>query len=402
MLIGKGRDAVLFHCLAVVLFFGSIPGSNGDPETFVAKLGACYHVETNTADCNFNSTFCTAKCISQTQEGGQTTCKEYGPKPVWWTPTKLKAANLPVCRCQTTHVGSCYTVRTDHVATCHLHKDQCPVDTVWINSGFTFSGGQHCMCHDNRGQKATQFGVCKKDIQSRCSIDQSHCEPGETWIDPQAALLDHNIQCPSFNVEVGACKAPNGAKTCVVDADSCNAGDTWLTPSQAKREGAHCFLDTEVEGTPAPSPASSNFTCGNGYRVKVTMQMDGDKKFVDSFSTDQEVLVKNALKNVASVDFHEMFISSYAADSGKAIEVVCEIDVPDAEKAGELDRNLDKTSMDFALRKEGLPGSTFAETKIGCKPPKREGLGTAAIVLLVLGVLVVVIMAVIGAAVWMR
>merc|ERR1712205_192480 len=130
--------------------------------------------------------------------------------------------------------------------------------------------------------------------------------------------------------------------------------------------------------------------------------MDGDKKFVDSFSADQEVLVKNALKNVASVDFHEMFISSYAADSGKAIEVVCEIDVPDAEKAGQLDRNLDKTSMDFALRKEGLPGSTFAETKIGCKPPKREGLGTAAIVLLVLGVLVVVIMAVIGAAVWMR
>jgi len=193
----------------------------------VAEFGACYDASTNTITCNFNRTFCNATCVN-TEAGTPSRCLAWGPTPEWKTPTQLAAMSTPVsCTCEKTHVGSCYTVSTDHVATCHLHREQCPSGTLWIQSGYRFASnsqntqdGTYCKCHDNRGLKATQFGVCKKDISSRCSIDAGHCETGETFLDPQDALENHDIACPSYNVEVGACKASDGTTKCVVDQDS--------------------------------------------------------------------------------------------------------------------------------------------------------------------------------------
>ena len=84
----------------------------------IARLGGCYDQSTNAVTCNFNSTFCEATCLERNEDGRS--CKQWGPRPTWKKPSELRMGQYGDCVCQTTHVGSCYTVQTDHKATCHL------------------------------------------------------------------------------------------------------------------------------------------------------------------------------------------------------------------------------------------------------------------------------------------
>ena len=116
------------------------------------------------------------------------------------------------CTCDETPVGSCYDVQNTHVATCHLHEDQCPVYSdgsthYWISHDYTFADGSTCTCGYNRNAGDTQFGVCydTSSHQTTCSVSDHDCTSSETWIAPQEALLSYDIDCPCDEVETGAC-----------------------------------------------------------------------------------------------------------------------------------------------------------------------------------------------------
>jgi len=364
----------------------------------VAQMGGCYGRLTNTVTCDFNSTFCQAPCLIAGD--GQEPCREFGDVPAWKTPRELRESNFAPCYCQKSHVGSCYTVRTDHTATCHLHRSQCPADTIWIPSGYRFGAhsqnpaeGTYCMCHDNRGIDHTQYGVCKKgDIQSRCSIDAGHCEPDETWIDPQEAKHAHGIECASYNVEVGACKAPGGSTTCVVDADSCSPDEIWVKPSQARADGLDCKLDAVGEWVPPPNaPAPTERT----YVVLATVVMPW------SLSDDDKVLLKKAISTVCAVKTEDIAINIIrTAPQGGEEELSLEVTVKDAETAGEVERSLQsKESLDYELDRMGLPMTTkmsVGEISSGALSPGEVG----GIVVLIIASLAAI--ASIGAAVWTR
>ena len=368
----------------------------------IARLGGCYDYSTHALTCNFNSTFCEATCLERNEDGRS--CKQWGPRPTWKKPSELRMGQYGDCVCQTTHVGSCYTVQTDHKATCHLHRSQCPPDTIWIASGYRFGShsqnpeaGTYCMCHDNRGVHATQFGVCKKDIQSRCSLDAGHCEPGETWIDPQVALSEHNIECPSFNVEVGACKAQDGTETCAVDADSCMLGDTWMSPSLVKANGLDCKLD-EVSPSSTPSPPSPSAPSKkSNFMIHVTVVMPGKTLT----ATDKELL-KRALADIASVDVENINLVKTSSKNSNT-EYVYSFNVANAEAAGFVATNFEsKEPLDYKLETMDLPKTISVTTSITDKPARGRGLGPGAIVGIVLGGIAALVGTVIGVAVWMR
>jgi len=249
------------------------------------------------------------------------------------------------------------------------------------------------MCHDNRGFVHTQYGVCKKgDIQSRCSIDAGHCEPDETWIDPQEAKHAHGIECASYNVEVGACKAPGGSTTCVVDADSCSPDEIWVKPSQARADGLDCKLDAVGEWVPPPNaPAPTERT----YVVLATVVMPW------SLSDDDKVLLKKAISTVCAVKTEDIAINIIrTAPQGGEEELSLEVTVKDAETAGEVERSLQsKESLDYELDRMGLPMTTkmsVGEISSGALSPGEVG----GIVVLIIASLAAI--ASIGAAVWTR
>ena len=108
-----------------------------------AVFGACYDPQSNALTCNFNKTFCEdiRRCVVAGAPGEP--CRQMGPVLEWKTPLELAGMSPPIsCTCEKTHVGSCYTVQTDHVATCHLHNDHCPANTIWLASGYRFG----CVC----------------------------------------------------------------------------------------------------------------------------------------------------------------------------------------------------------------------------------------------------------------
>ena len=81
-------------------------------------------------------------------------------------------------------------------------------------SGYTYNDGSTCTCGSNRDSGSTQFGACY-DATSHamtCSISDNDCAPGETWLDPQEALLSHGFACPCEAVKTGACHNPSGVR----------------------------------------------------------------------------------------------------------------------------------------------------------------------------------------------
>ena len=133
-------------------------------------------------------------------------------------------------------------------------------------SGYTYNDGSTCTCGSNRDSGSTQFGACY-DATSHamtCSISDNDCAPGETWLDPQEALLSHGFECPCEAVETGAChnavRAEMGAtnaNTCAVDTDSCDAGETFISARDARDTyGMLCVLCSSPAPLPTPAPTS--------------------------------------------------------------------------------------------------------------------------------------------------
>ena len=47
-----------------------------------------------------------------------------------------------------------------HVATCHVHPNQCPDTQIWIAAGYVYASGHSCRCDANRDSGLTQYGAC--------------------------------------------------------------------------------------------------------------------------------------------------------------------------------------------------------------------------------------------------
>lgn len=397
---------ILIHSNALII----IHGNN------LAVFGACYNPHSNALTCNFNASFCdeARECLVPDSEGGCNPAKggQLGPRLEWKTPTQLAAMTPPVsCSCEKTHVGSCYTVRTDHVATCHLHPDHCPAETIWIVSGYRFGAhsknpadGTYCKCHDNRGVTETQFGVCKKSITSRCSVDAGHCEAGEEWMDPQDALQKYGIACPSYNVEVGACKAQDGTTTCVVDADSCNIGDTWLPVSQANAEGLDCKLDAVgLEPTPPAPDSQVPEKPKPTHEVVMVVNLIMSKS---DFSTLKKDLYMGIIADVAAVSKDDVTIQKVRSVKTKrtteSIDVWTSIQAMDLESAGEIAESLsDNTVISGELAGKFLVGTIKQMPTVG-ELHKKGGLGAGSILLIITFIIAITVGGGYGLVYWMK
>ena len=254
----------------------------------VADFGACYNPASKALSCDFNSSFCRADCVKWKNSATQTNpsnCEEWGPLHVWKKPSELAAIGES-CSCRDTHVGSCYPLLCDgnRCAKCipgHWNGTQtCPPAEMGqggfvshFRAGYGFSSGldaggnpvfSYCMCHANRKDGPTQFGICKKDITSRCALDPGHCDIGETFITPHEAFVNHNILCASYDVGVGACKDSAGNHKCAVDADSCDSGSTYMTTTETSVAGLFCRLDAAPSLVPQTTPPPGGGGGGGG------------------------------------------------------------------------------------------------------------------------------------------
>ena len=96
-----------------------------------AKFGGCYDGTLNARRCEYNATYC-------------------GPSEVWKTPTELSYLGVEACSCEDTEIGACYDVAETHVATCHVHANQCPDGYYWIEPLYVYYGGHTCTCDMQR------------------------------------------------------------------------------------------------------------------------------------------------------------------------------------------------------------------------------------------------------------
>ena len=214
------------------------------------ELGGCYESSSNSVRCALNSSYC--------EDDGT----------MWLTPNVVQTDIYygSPCTCDETPVGSCYDVQNTHVATCHLHEDQCPVYSdgsthYWISHDYTFADGSTCTCGYNRNAGDTQFGVCydTSSHQTTCSVSDHDCTSSETWIAPQEALLSYDIDCPCDDVETGACYSlSTHATTCAVAPDSCDSGETFIGARSARDDyNMSCKLCTRYSPSPSLTRAPS-------------------------------------------------------------------------------------------------------------------------------------------------
>lgn len=214
------------------------------------ELGGCYDSSSNSVRCALNSSYC--------EDDGT----------MWLTPNVVQTDIYygSPCTCDETPVGSCYDVQQTHVATCHLHEDQCPVYSdgsthYWISHDYTFADGSTCTCGYNRNAGDTQFGVCydTSSHQTTCSVSDHDCTSSETWIAPQEALLSYDIDCPCDDVETGACYSlSTHATTCAVAPDSCDSGETFIGARSARDDyNMSCKLCTRYSPSPSLTQAPS-------------------------------------------------------------------------------------------------------------------------------------------------
>ena len=211
------------------------------------EFGACYDASLNVRRCEYNSTYCVAD-------------------EIWMAPSDLASSGLDACYCASTEIGACYDVMVTHVATCHVHANQCPDTYLWIASGYEYAGGHTCTCDENRNTGMTQYGACMDTTGSlpsaTCAYQKSDCIAGETWLEPKDALALYDFECHCDDVLLGAC-AVAGLTTCAVDVDSCAAGATWLSARDVYDAGTHCRLCTLSTPAPTPTPAEANAVAGS-------------------------------------------------------------------------------------------------------------------------------------------
>jgi len=240
------------------------------------EFGACYDASLNVRRCEYNSIYCAAD-------------------EMWMAPSDLASSGLDACYCASTEIGACYDVVTTHVATCHVHANQCPDTYLWIASGWEYAGGHTCTCDENRNTGMTQYGACMDTTGSlpsaTCAYQKADCIAGETWLEPKDALALYGFECHCDDVLLGAC-AVAGLTTCAVDVDSCAAGATWLPARDVYDAGRHCRL------------------CGTLLRNDVAavggFTVTG---FVAADATTHKVVFRAAIATLASVSVDDVSVT---------------------------------------------------------------------------------------------
>ena len=250
-----------------------------------AEFGGCYDSSLNARRCEYNSSHC-------------------GPEEAWMTPVDLAMAGQNPCSCEDTEIGACYTVTTDHVATCHVHPNQCPDDTIWIDAGYVYGSGHTCLCDRFRDKGLTQYGACwdggTMPYVATCAYQKADCSAGETWVEPQEALKVYGFECNCDDVLTGACEsAITGELTCAVDIDSCEDDDEWISARDVAAAGTSCRICGTNTPSPTPAPTSAPTRAPTVSPVKI--DLDGDKKDDESSGVTLIIVVAVVVVVVVAV-----------------------------------------------------------------------------------------------------
>ena len=204
------------------------------------------------------------------------------------------------------------------VATCHLHGNQCPDATMWIESGYEYSDGSECTCAENRNSGPTQFGLCYNMAthQSTCSVAKNDCTDDEVWLEPSEALYQYDIECGCHDVRTGACyDTTMNVASCAVDSDSCDDGNIWITARDASGDyGMSCVLcgGPTAAPTAVPVPAPT-LRPTSAAKVEVDLELSLGGISCADYGNAEEAVVNDAL--AAELDGSQSFSAHVCMDA---------------------------------------------------------------------------------------